>query len=79
MRKLSIALTATMVMMLAAWADSTTFAGAASLREKGYCGTRHDRCPPGFYFACTLDMRCTCNSCYYFRHYPDNDYWYRWR
>jgi len=39
-----------------------------------------DRCPPGYYVACTPDKWCACISCFAFRRYPrGNDYyWYRW-
>jgi hypothetical protein len=40
---------------------------------------RRDRCPAGLYLACTPDKWCACISCFAFRRYPRNDYWYRWR
>ena len=40
---------------------------------------RRDGCPAGLYLACTPDKWCACISCFAFRRYPRNDYWYRWR
>jgi hypothetical protein len=40
---------------------------------------RRDRCPQGLYLACTPDKWCACISCFAFRRYPYDDFWYRWR
>jgi hypothetical protein len=90
MRKVAIALAATTAMMLAGWADATALTEPArpptATRdnppiENVNCPgiRRRDRCPFGLYLACTLDRRCACISCYAFRRYPNDDYWYRWR
>jgi hypothetical protein len=90
MRKVALALVATMTTMLAGSADVRALTKLASPAiatrdsspiEYVNCPSARsrDRCPVGLYLACTLDRRCACISCFAFRRYPNDYYWYRWR
>ena len=89
MRKMALVLGGTVAMMLTGSADARAWTELASpivaTRDNSVehvtClgAGRRNRCPVGFYLACTLDKRCACISCFAFRRYPNDDYWYRWR
>jgi hypothetical protein len=88
MRK-TLAITAILAIMLAGSSDvraltelaSPAIAARKSPIEHVTCpgAGRRDRCPAGLYLACTPDKWCACISCFAFRRYPSDDYWYRWR
>jgi hypothetical protein len=89
MRKMTLALAATVVMMLTDSADVRALTGLASPATATSddlpivavtCpgAGRRDRCPAGLYLACTPDKWCACISCFAFRRYPNDDYWYHW-
>jgi hypothetical protein len=87
MCKMALALGATVAMMLAGSADlkaelaspATAVRNNSPIENVNCPGLRRrDLCPVGFYWACTLDRRCVCTSCFAFRRYPNGYYWYRW-
>jgi hypothetical protein len=85
----ALAIATTVAMMLAGSTEVralTELGSAASAKrdssiEHVTCpgAGRGDRCPVGLYLACTPDKRCACISCFAFRRYPNDEYWYRWR
>jgi len=88
MRKVALALVATMaiggsadVRALTQLASPAIATGDSSPTEHVNCPSARsrDHCPVGLYLACTLDRRCACISCFAFRRYPNDYYWYRWR
>jgi hypothetical protein len=90
MRNAAIALAATAAMMLAGSSDvrALTELTSPATATRDSCPVEHvncpnarsrDCCPVGLYLACTLDRRCACISCFAFRRYPNDYYWYRWR
>jgi hypothetical protein len=82
MRMLAIALITMAVMLLAGWAEATTFTGTGSLPtatrdyspvEKVGCGGP-GRCPVGLHWACGPYGRCGWVSCGYARPYVYHPY-----
>ena len=89
MRTMALALGTTVATMLAGSADVKALTELASpavatrdnsVLQHVNCPVvrRRDGCPVGLYLACTLDRRCACISCFTFRRYPNDYYWYRW-
>ena len=88
MRKVTLALVATMAIAGSADARALTQLANPAIATRDSSPTEHvncpsarsrDHCPVGLYLACTLDRRCACISCFAFRRYPNDYYWYRWR